>query len=71
MNAVNRARARARARASSYYLLHSVNRARARASSYYLLHSQSAQQFINCCADYEFTICAARFIKSREFIKYA
>ena len=37
-------------------------RARARASPYYLLHSQSAQQFINCCADYAFTNCAARYI---------
>ena len=40
--------------------MNAVNRARA--SPYYLLHSQSAQQFINCCIDYEFTNCAARFI---------
>ena len=49
-----RARARATARPRA--------RNRAMASPYYLLHSQSAQQLINCCADYEFTNCAAQLI---------
>ena len=50
MNVVHRARARATARA------------KATASPYYLQHSQSAQQFIHCCTDYEFTNSAVQFI---------
>ena len=58
MNAVNGATARATARART----RARARARARAGPYYFLHSQSVQQFINCCADYDFTNCSAGFI---------